>query len=179
MLSSHNIATMLLGSLAVAVPSMVFAKERDVKTVFCVPGSKNSWSLQRFKPLIDSRAKTVFAEMSIADHMILEFRLRRFSEESEVAFDYKFDTAGHLNALEGSVKVVGSWAAEANLFPDADGTVPPYRVLYSRNNERVPKPDDAADFIGLLDKVPIYQTAQAVPCAAMMKEAEGMNATQE
>jgi hypothetical protein len=179
MLSSNNIATMLLGSLAVAAPSMVFAKERDVKTVFCVAGPKNSWSLQRFKPLIDPRAKTVFAEMSFANHMLLEFRLRRFSEAAEVAFDYKFDAAGRLNALEGSVKVMGSWEAEANMFPNADGSMPSYQVLYSRNHERVSKPEDAVDYIGLLEKAPIYQTVQAVPCAAMMKEVEGMNATQE
>ena len=129
--------------------------------------------LQRFKPLIDSRGKTVFAEMSIADHTLLEFRLRQFSEESEVAFDYKFDAAGRLNALDGSVKVVGSWTAEANLLPDADGTVQPYHVLYSQGVGRISKPDNAADYIGQLDKAPIYQTAQAVPCAAMMKEAEG------
>jgi hypothetical protein len=176
---SNSIAKILLGSIAMALPSMAFAKDRDVKLVFCVPEAGGSWSLQRYKPLIDPRAKTVFAEMSFADHQLLELRLRRFSPRSEVVFDYKFDATGRLNALEGSVKVFGSWEGEANLLPDADGTVPPYQIVYRQNYAQVRKPDDAADYISLLKDAPIYQTVQAVPCAAMMKEAEGMNATQE
>jgi hypothetical protein len=129
--------------------------------------------------LIDPRAKTVFAEMSLAGPRLLEFRLRRFSEKSETEFDYRFDPSGRLNALVGSVTVFGSWIGEANLFPNADGTVPPYHVKYRSEDQPRPRPDDAADYIGSLDAAPIYRTVQNVPCAAMLKEAEKMNATQE
>jgi hypothetical protein len=154
------------------------AKPVEVKRVFCVPRPEG-WHLQRFKPLIDPRGKTVFAEMSLAGSLLLEVRLRRFAEKTETTFDYKFDESGQLNSLMGSVRVFGAWDAEANLYPDADGTVPPYHVKYLRNNEPVSKPEDAVDYVGLLDAVPIYRTVQAVPCASMLKEAEKMNATQE
>ena len=71
---------------------------------------------------------------------------------------------------------LGEWVGEANLLPDADGTVAPYQVMYRRGNERVPKPEDAANYVALLNKAPIYQTVQAVPCAGMMKEAEKIDA---
>ena len=58
-------------------------------------------------------------------------------------------------------------------------SVPPYQVLYRRNDERVQRPEDAARYIPLLNQAPIYHTAQAAPCAAMTKEAERMNAAQE
>ena len=164
-----------IGCVALAAPLVRAEKPAVVKVVFCVPGSRG-WIVQRFKPLIDPRAKTEFAEMSMAGPLLLEFRLRRFTEKAETTFDYKFDDRGRLNALQGSVTVFGAWVAEANLIPDADGTVPVHRVTYRRDDQPVRKPEDAADYIGLLDAVPIYRTVQAVPCAAMLKEAEKMNA---
>jgi len=175
----NDIAKTLLAFTALVAPSEIFAKERDIKVVFCVPGPQGSWSLQSFKPLIDPRAKTAFAEMSLVGPLLLEFRLRRFSPESEVTFDYKFDATGRLNALEGSVKVFGSWEGEANMLPDADGSVPPFQVLYRRNNDRISRPQDAARYLPLLNDPPIYRTAQAVPCAAKLQGAERVNATQE
>ncbi len=167
-----------IGCLALAVPAIRAERPTQVKLLFCVPGSQG-WRLQRFKPLIDPRGKTVFAEMSLAGPLLLEVRLRRFAEKTETTFDYKFDAGGGLNSLQGSVSVFGGWVGEANLFPSAEGTVSPRRVTYRRNDQPVPKPEDAADYVGLLDAVPIYRTVQAVPCAAMLKEAEKMNATQE
>jgi hypothetical protein len=135
--------------------------------------------LQRHKSLIDPQRGTVFAEMSFEGTVLGEVRLRRFYPNSEVAFDYKFDSAGRLNSLQGSVRVFGEWRAEANLFPDEDGKVGSYRVSYSRGAGRVEKPENAVDYIGRFNEVPIYRTTQAVPCAAMLKEAEKMNATLE
>jgi hypothetical protein len=175
----NDIAKILvIGCLALAAPMARGAKPTQVKLVFCVPGSRG-WSLQQFKPLINPRGKTEFAEMSMAGPLLLEFKLRRFSEKAETAFDYKFDDGGRLNSLQGSVTVFGAWVAEANLIPNADGTMPPHRVTYRRDDQPVRKAEDAADYIGLLDAVPIYRTVQGVPCAAMLKEAEKMNATQE
>jgi hypothetical protein len=150
-----------------------------VKAVYCWQEAKGEWSLHRFKPLINPQGRTVFAEMSFEGSALGEVRLRRFYPNTEVVFDYKFDPTGKLNGLKGTVSVFGEWAAEANLFPNEDGTVPPYRVSYSQGGNRVQKPENAADYIGRLDEVPIYRTVQNVPCAAMMKEAEKMNASRE
>jgi hypothetical protein len=169
---------LIVGCVGLTVLLARAQKSTQVKVVFCVPVSKG-WSLQRFKPLIDPRAKTEFAEMSLAGPLLLEVRLRRFSGRSETTFDYKFDPDGRLNALNGAVTVFGSWVGEANLFPNPDGTIPPYHVKYRSEDQPVPRPDDAADYIGSLDAAPIYRTTQAVPCAAMLKQAEKMNATQE
>jgi hypothetical protein len=167
----NDIAKMFIGVTALAVPSAIFAKERDIRVVFCVPGPQGGWSLQAFKPLIDPPAKTSFAEMSLAGPQLVQVRLRRFSPDSEVMFEYKFDEAGRLNALEGTVKVFGSWEAEANVLPNSDGSVPPYQVLYRRNNERVQRPENAARYISLLNDPPIYRTAQSAPCALMIQGA--------
>jgi hypothetical protein len=175
----NNIAAILtLACVAFTAPSARAEKPAQVKMVFCVPAS-SGWSLQRFKPLIDPRAKTVFAEMSLAGPQLIEFKLRRFSERAETSFDYKFDAVGRLNALLGSVTVFGAWVGKANLTPDAGGNLSPYHVKYWRDDQPIPKPDDAADYVESLNSVPIYLTIQALPCAAMLKQAEKMNATQE
>jgi hypothetical protein len=51
--------------------------------------------------------------------------------------------------------------------------------LYTREKDRIEKPDDADKYVGRFDDAPLYMTIQSVPCAAMLKEAEKMNATQE
>jgi hypothetical protein len=175
----NDIATILVVGHMLLYPSSGGAeKPTQVRMVFCIPAS-NGWVLHQFKPLINPRAKTVFAEMSLAGQLLLEYKLRRFSEHAETAFDYKFDADGRLNSLIGSVAVFGSWIGEASLIPNADGTVPPYQVRYRSEGQSISKPDDAADYIGSFDTVPIYRTTQALPCAAMLKQAEKMNATQE
>jgi hypothetical protein len=175
----NDIAKILvIGGAVLAAPVAKAAKPIQVRLMFCVPMSQG-WSIQRFKPLIDPRANTEFAEMSMAGSQLLEFKMRHFSERAETAFDYKFAGDGRLNSIHGSITVFGSWVGEANLMPDSDGSVPEHHVTYRSNNQQVQRPDDAADYVGVLDKFPIYRTAQAVPCAAMLKEAEKMNATQE
>lgn len=168
---------LVIGCVVLVAPVARAGRPTAVKAVFCVPGPRG-WSLQRFKPLIDPRAKTEFAEMSLAGPL-LEFKLRRFSAEAETSFNYKFDLDGRLNALSGTVSVFGAWIGEANLFPNADGTAPAVHAKYERQGESIPRPDDATEYIGLLEAVPVYRTAQAVPCGAMLKEAEKMHATQE
>jgi hypothetical protein len=166
-------------SMAMAMSSTVLAKERTVKALYCWQGVKGDWTLERFKPLINTQTGTVFAEMSFEGAALIEVKLRRFNAASEATFDYKFDSTGKINGLKGSVTVFGEWVAEANMLPDPDGTIPPYHVLYSRDKDRIEKPENAPQFIGRLKEVPVYQTIQAVPCGAMMQEAEKMNATQE
>jgi hypothetical protein len=170
---------LVAGAVVLAASTTLLAKERNVKAVYCAQGPNGEWVLQRFKPLINAQGGTVFTEMSFMGNVLEEVRLRRFYPAVEVGFDYKFDPTGKLNGLTGSVAVFGEWRAEANLFPDPDGTVPPYHVLYTRENDRVAKPENAADYIGRLNEAPIYTTIQSVPCAARLREAERMNATQE
>jgi hypothetical protein len=176
---SNDVAWAMVCAAMLAAPPALSASAPVVKTVFCVPGAMGAWRVAKFKPLIDPKAKTAFAEMLVGSGRLLEYRLRRFSEESEVSFDYKFDEFGRLNALKGSVKVVGAWTAEANLLPDADGSLPSYQVVYYRGSQRVPRPEDAGDYISPLKDAPAYRTVESVPCGANVKEVEGMNATQE
>ena len=120
--------------------------------------------------------------------------MRRFDADSELVYEYRFDGAGKLIGLHGSVsvKTIGPtipgeteapvfapWVAEAELTPGDDGKIPAHHVRYSREKDRIDKPDDADKYIGQFDSAPIYKTIQSVPCAAMMQEAEKMNATQE
>ncbi len=156
-----------------------FASDHSVKTMYCWQEAKDRWVLHRFKPLINTQGGTAFSEMSFEGRVLQKVRLRRFFPNSEVVFEYTFDPTGSLNGLHGSVSVFGQWLAEANLYPDADGKAGSYHVVYKRSDVRINAPDNADSYVGRLDEVPIFRTIDSVPCAAMLKEAEGLNATKE
>jgi hypothetical protein len=181
-------------AMILASSSTMLAKDPNVQPVYCTQGQNGDWSLHRFKPLIRVQGGTVFAEMSFSGHILEEFKLRRFYSDSELAFDYSFDASGRLTALHGSVQVksvpppgadfgpgleLADWLGEADLSPRSDGTIPPHHIYYSREKDRIDKPENADKYIGRFDQAAVYMTIQSVPCAAMLKEAEKMNATQE
>ena len=157
------------------------ATKRKTKAVFCARAGNGVWSLQGFEPLINPRVKMVFAEISFAGTSVESARLRRFYPDHEVVFDYKFDSAGRLTSLLGSVDVWGQWLGEADLFPEADGTVGTVHVKYYRASSRdtIARPEDAEDYTAELSSVPIYRTPESLPCGGSLQEAEKMNATQE
>jgi hypothetical protein len=167
--------------MVLLISSSVFAVKRKTKAVYCTHAMNGAWSLQRFQPLINPRAGTVFAELSFAGTVLEAARLRQFHPDHEVVFDYKFDSAGKLTALLGSVEMWGQWLGEANLYPEADGTVGSFHVKYYRPDSRdlISRPDDAEDYAAELSRVPIYRTIESLPCGGSLQEAEKMNATQE
>ncbi len=93
----------------------------------------------------------------------------------------KCDSLGRLTSLLSDVEMWGQWLAEADLYPETDGTVGPVKVKYysSRNRDRIQRPEDSQEYEVELSKVPVYMTIRSLPCASMLKEAEKMNATQE
>jgi hypothetical protein len=183
----------LAGAMVLASSPTVPAKDA-AKQVYCTQDAAGKWSLHQFKPLIEVQGGTVFAEMTFEGSALEEVRLRRFYKDSELAFDYTFDASGKLIGLHGSVQVksvpppgadpafaveLADWLGEADLTPGSDGRIPPHHVLYSREKDRIDKPDGADVYVGRFNEAPVYRTIQSVPCAAMLKEAEKMNATQE
>jgi hypothetical protein len=173
--------TFLLGLLFFS-SSFLLAAPRKAKAIYCTQAADGGWGLQRFRPLINPEAKTVFAEMSYTGPVLETVRLRRFHPGYEVVFEYKFDAAGKLSALLGSVEAwEGHWVAEANLYPEADGTLGTIHLKYYRSQEhdQISRPEDAQHYTGELSKVPIYRTTESLPCGGLLKEAEKMNATQE
>jgi len=180
--------------LLLAASAMAFAKEPKAKPAYCTQETNGEWSLQQFKPLINVLGGTVFTEMTFKESMLQEVRLRRFYTDSELAFDYTFDASGQLTGLHGTVTVksvpppgavvtpgfeLADWLGDADLLPGSDGRIPPHHVLYTRGKDRIEKPYDAEKYIGRFNDAPVYLTIQSVPCAAMLKQAEKMNATQE
>jgi len=161
--------------------SFVFAAKRKTKAIYCTQSADGAWRLQRFQPLINPRAGTVFAELSFAGTMLEAARLRRFYPDREVVFDYKFDGAGRLTALVGSVEFWGQWLGEADLTPEADGRLGNVHVKYYRaeSRDRINRPDDGETYTAELSRVPIYRTTESLPCGGSLREAEKMNATQE
>src|SRR5271170_1373560 len=121
------------------------AIKRKTKAVYCIRAENGVWSLQRFEPLINLKTKMVFAEISFAGPAVESARLRRFYPDHEVVFDYKFDSAGRLTGLLGSVELWGQWLGEADLYPEADGTVGRVHVKYYRAESRdlISRPEDA------------------------------------
>jgi hypothetical protein len=184
-----------LGAAGVFAPAAGGAVEPAGKAAaYCMQGADGAWRLQQFKPLIRAQGGTVFAEMWFAGSALAEVKVRRFSGDSELALDYTFDGAGRLTGLRGSVRVkttplasgssgekmlFADWVGEAELTPAADGRIPAHHVMYHRETDKIDKPDDADRYIAQFDAAPVYRTAQSVPCGAMLKEAEKMNAAQE
>jgi hypothetical protein len=181
-------------AMVLAASSTVLAKDPPAKAVYCTQGANGQWTLHRFKPLIRVQGGTVFAEMRFDGPMLEEVRLRHFSVDSELAFVYTFDASGKLVGLHGGVTVksvappgadpamsvdLADWLGEADLTPGSDGKIPLHHVKYSRENDRIDEPIGAEKYVGQFDDAPVYRTIQSVPCAAMLKEAEKMNATQE
>ncbi len=171
-----------------------FAKDSNAKAVYCTQGADGQWSLHQFKPLIEVQGGTVFAEMTFDGSVLEEVRLRHFFKDSELSFDYTFDASGRLTGLHGSVQVksvpppgadpafaveLADWVGEAELTPGRDGKIPPHHVLYSREKDRIDKPENADAYVGRFEQAPVFLTIQSVPCAVMLKQAEKMNATQE
>jgi hypothetical protein len=180
--------------MVLAASSTVLAKDPATKPVYCTQGANGQWALHRFKPLIRVHGGTVFTEMTFAGPVLEKVRLRHFFVDSELAFEYTFDASGKLVGLHGGVTVksvappgtdaesaseLADWLGEADLTPGSDGKIPLHHVKYSRENDRIDEPDGAKKYVGQFDDAPVYRTIQSVPCAAMLKEAEKMNATQE
>ena len=181
-------------SLLLAASSTVLAKDPTPKVVFCLREANGDWSLLQFRPLIEVLGGTVFTEMTFQGSVLREVKLRRFFADSVLAFDYTFDVSGRLMGLHGTVTVksvpppgaivppgfeLADWLGDANLMPGSDGKIPPHRVFYSREKDRIDKPFNADKYVAQFNDAPVYSTIQSVPCAAMLKQAEKMNATQE
>jgi hypothetical protein len=96
-------------------------------------------------------------------------------------YEYKFTEDGKLLALHGYLRRWGRWIAEADLFPDSDGTIPPPEVKYrfSQDGGVISDPEEGADYTKVFTTVPVYRTIAEIPCAVLLKEAEKMDATQE
>src|SRR5258708_38240844 len=114
--------------LALLFTYPVFPAQRRAKAVYCLRSSSGEWNLQRLRPLINPRAGTVFAQMSFTGSVLETVRLRQFHPNREVAFEYRFDGLGRLTGLLGDVEMWGQWLAEADLYPETDGTVGPGEV---------------------------------------------------
>jgi len=180
--------------MVLTASSTVLAKDPTPKVVYCLQEANGAWSLLQFRPLIEVLGGTVFTEMTFKGSVLTEVRLRRFFADSELAFDYTFDASGRLTGLHGTVTVrsvpppgaivppgfeLADWLGDADLMPGSDGKIPPHRVLYSREKDRIDKPYDAEKYVTRFNDAPMYSTIQSVPCAAMLKQAEKVNATQE
>jgi hypothetical protein len=174
----RTVGTLMLVLLAT---SSVFAVERKAKAVYCVRSSDGGWNLQRWRPLINIRSNMAFAQMSFTGSVVEAVRLRQFYPDHEMVFEYHFDSLGKLTGLMGSVEMWGHWLAEANLYPQADGTIGPVEAKYygPRSRDRVSRPEDSQEYEVELSKAPVYMTIHSLPCASMLQEAEKMNATQK
>jgi hypothetical protein len=161
--------------------SPVFAVKRKTKAVYCTRAADGTWNLQRFQPLINPRAGTSFTELSFAGNALEAARIRRFFPDHEVVFDYKFDGSGRPTALLGSIEMWGQWLGEADLTPEADGSVDSVQMKYYRAGSRdsINRPEDARYYMAELTSTPVIRTIEALPCGSLLHEAEKMNATQE
>jgi hypothetical protein len=167
--------------LSIALSGSLHAAKLKTRSVYCVDQGSETWSLQRYQPLINPRGKTHFVQLSFSGATLEAARLRRFYPEYEVSFEYRYDSQGRLTGLKGSVEFWNRWIGSADLYPEEDGSIPQRRVRFisPRGGEEVARPEEWQDFDPLLRDVKVYRTIDSLPCGGRLQEVEKMNATQE
>ncbi len=168
-------ALLLASPLGAIAPAAV--KDRNL---FCIPHG-DTWTVQDYAPLVDTRNSSRFIQAIYEQRLVTHMLVKTYTSRYELVYDYKFTDEGKLIALKGSLRRWGHWIAQANLFPDADGTIPTPQVDYrmSQNGGIISTPEDGRDYVGVFSTVPVYRTTAEMPCAVLLKEAEKKNATQE
>src|SRR5258708_34938686 len=108
--------------------------------------------------------------MSFTGTVLETVRLRQFHPNGEVAFEYRFDGLGRLTGLLGDVEMWGQWLAEADLYPETDGTVGPVQVKYysSRNRDRIQRPEESQADEVEVKKVQVDMTSRSLSSASML-----------
>ena len=117
-----------------AVMVLAFCCKVDAATVkdhsrFCVRQDAE-WRLQQYAPLIDTRLGTEFVQAIYTGKWLQRVFVKKYDKRTELMYEYKFTEDGKLLALHGKLRRWGRWMAEADLFPDADGTIPIGDVKY-------------------------------------------------
>ncbi len=177
-----RMATELAASaLLLALPAAwSSAKPLQDRSRFCIPQG-NSWVVQDYAPLVDPAKGTLIEQAVYTGNTLTHVLVKNYNDRYELLYDYKFTPDGKLIALHGYLQRWGLWLAEANLYPNPDGSIPTPQVRY-RNDAQggiIADPEDGPEFVQIFSTVPVYRTTADVPCANLLKEAEKRNATQE
>ncbi len=173
------------GVLALLLSSGAFSSGLPAKLVkdrnlYCVEAKPGEWAVQVYPPLIDLAHGTRFVQASYEGDWLEVVRVREDNASYGLVFEYKFDRAGKLAALHGLVRRWGRWDGEADLVPQADGTVKRPWVRYSSGGgQTMVEPDDGPRYAEKLMQVKVYRNVQEIPCAGLLRETEKKNATQE
>jgi hypothetical protein len=168
-------------ALLLSLPSTVgFAKPLQDHSRFCLQHGLE-WTLQDYPPLVDAHAGMTVEQVIYTGTWLQRALVKKYTSRFELMYEYKFTEDGKLLALHGKLQRWGRWYGEADLFPDADGTIPKPDVSYrlGANGGIIQDPDDGPDYTKVFSTVPVYRTIADVPCAVLLREAEKRNATQE
>jgi hypothetical protein len=158
-----------------------FAKTIQDHNRFCTPEG-SGWKLQSYAPLVDTRRGTTYVQAIYTGTWLQRVFVKKYNSRTELLYEYKFGEDGKLMALHGRIDRCGHWTAEADLYPDPDGSIPKPDVTYrvTQFGGIIQTPEDGWDYTKILGTVPVYRTIADVPCADLLKEAENKkNATQE
>ena len=147
---------------------------------FCVREG-DAWVVQSYAPLVDTRNGTVIEQAVYSAGHLTHVVVKNYNQRYELLYDYRFAGDGKLIGLRGYLQKWGSWLAEADLFPSADGLIPKFDVQYRLDTGGgiIPDPKDGPDYTQVFRSVPVYGMETLVPCAALLQQAEKTNATQE
>ena len=167
--------------LLLSLPSAAgFAKPIQDHSRFCLHHGAD-WTLQSYPPLVDTKNGTIVEQAIYTGTWLQRVLVKKYTSRFELMYEYKFTEDGKLLSLHGKLRRWGRWMAEADLFPDADGTIPKLDVKYrlSENGGIISDPEEGPDYTKVFSTVPVYRTIADVPCADLLREAEKRNATQE
>ncbi len=156
------------------------AKPLQDRYRYCIPQGA-TWALQNYAPLVDTRNGTTYVQAAYNGASLQRILVKTYTRRIELVYEYKFGEDGKLMALHGWIDRWGRWFAEADLFPDADGTIPKPDITYrlAQFGGIIQAPEDGPDYTRVFSTVKIYRTIADAPCAVLLKEAEKKNATQE
>ena len=139
--------------------------------------------LEQHAPLIDTQKGTTYSQAifttSDTGPFLQHILLKTYNARTGLTFDYKFNPDGSLVALHGNLVRWNGWYAEADLFPNADGTIPRFQVNYRKtlHGGVIAEPEDGAIYSQIFTQVPVYRAIKDTPCGVQLLEAEKSNAT--
>jgi hypothetical protein len=163
------------------IPPAVNASTLKEHSLYCVPREDDSWVVQIYSPLIDTRSGTRIVQATYSGPTLTHVLVKRYTDRYELLYDYKFAEDGKLVAITGYLQRWGRWLAQADLTPDSDGLVPRPQVMYRRHAAGgvIVDPEDGPHETIIFQTVPVYRTVDETPCAVLFQKAEKLNATQE
>ena len=152
---------------AIAATFTLTANAQTAKSTYCVRSQGTDWTRQDFQPLIQLNVEQTIAKVTYEGSTPRTVKLRKFTPDYQVSFEYTLDDNGKVIAVSGAVNRWNKWVFEATSFHQTAKGLVPAEFQYSKiaGGLSIPEPADGRTFAAILDNAPAFQNLSDMPCA--------------